>query len=246
MPDQITCAVRELEDRQRGGHHSSQQSAAVLAAIAAFYRENISKRFRLELRTLCAIWQDDRTYPLIHFYDFEHPNPSHNTQFARDYFIVPRGILIGIASLYASAADWRLRLEANRILNVFISNITQNLGVYKAQSDQYAATKDQAWVILLLSLSLDYPRNISLFHRALALAVDPKPATWFWNVFLPVTLVVAFEGFALAIGPAGEWGIGAGLPKMLAEALSLLAATLGGVVLHHSAGRIARKLLPGY
>ena len=104
-------------------------------------------------------------------------------------------------------------------------------------------------MVLLLSLSLDYPHSSSFRHKILAKLVGPKPETWFWNVYLPVGLIVGFEALALLIGPAGHWGVALaalGLPTYAEHVLAILSATLGGVVLHHSAGRIARKLLPGY
>jgi hypothetical protein len=246
IPEAVNLAVRDLEERLRGGHLSLQQSAAAFAAIASLHRTSIGLRLRGELRGLCGRWAEDATNPLIHFYDFQYVDQSKITRFERDYFIMPRGVLIGIAAIYVSAVDWRLRLEAHRIINIFLANLSQNNGVYKAQSDQYTATKDQAWVAILLTLGLEAPGVIRLGHRLLARAIGPKPETWFWNVILPVTIVVALGGIAVALGPGGHWAAALGLPEFVAEGSSLLVAAIGGAVLHHSAGRIGRKLLPGY
>ena len=246
LPEPVERAVQELEELQRRGTLSGQQSAAALAAIAAFRRTSLGKTFRKSLRNLCDRWLDDRTTPLIHFYDFQYFDEKHMTNYERDYFIIPRGVLLGIAGTYAQSVDWRLKIETDRTLHEFLQNLNQHNGVYKGQSDQYTATKDQAWVALLLSLGAEAPPMISVWDKLLVHVAGPKPETWFWNVFFPITVVTALEGIAAALGPAGHWGEALGLPAGVADGLALVVATLGGAFLHHSAGRIARKLLPGY
>jgi hypothetical protein len=245
IPGTIDNAVREIESNLQGGQLSTQQSAAALAALAAYRRGTATASARAKLKDLCSKWAEDRTYPLIHFYDFRFTDARGHVQYDRDYFIVPRGVLLGIASIYWSGADWRLRLEADRIINLFLQNVDQHNGLYKVQSDQYAATKDQAWVALLLALNQEISGVARLWHTVLIHVVGPKPDTVFWSVILPITIVVGLEGLAFVLRPTGELGHHLD-PPWTAEALSIFLAAVGGMIAHYFSGRVARKLLPGY
>ena len=245
IPLPVDNAVREIETRLQGGQLSSQQSAAALAAVAAYRRRSASASTRALLKNLCSKWAEDRTYPLIHFYDFQFTDIEGCVQYARDYFIIPRGVLLGIASIYLSSVDWRLRLEADRIVNLLLQNIDEHNGVHKSQSDQYASTKDQAWVALLLALSQEIVGVVRLWRAILIHVFGPKPDTWFWSVILPMVMVVGITWLAVAFRPTGKFGQHLD-PPWIAEALSIALATLGGMTLHHFSSRVVRKLLPGY
>jgi hypothetical protein len=250
FPPAVLAGVQYLEDQLDGRRDLSPvHASAALAAVASVRKQSLNSKRQRALMQLCSTLGQTPSQPLIHFYDFECRDSKGDTAFERDYFIVPCGLVLGIGVAYGSSSGWRLHVQLQRITEWLVAALQTGGGVFKAFPDQYASTKDQAWVALFMAIASGSRGKLGGSQRFAAAVLGRKRDTWWWSFFFPITLIMIFGWLVFEFGLNPSWGVwarGFGVPDWLVHLPAIFFAAIEGAILHHTSPRIARKLLPGY
>ena len=133
----------------------------------------------------------------VYFCDFRyHSGGSLNWE--RDYFIVPKATLLAIGGFLPNAPTF-LRLRAERILDALVRKLKQSDFLYKPEPDRAAASKDNAWLALLLRLADQSHQTLSLKMRLVYhLLRERGPSVWLDRVFpvMSILMITALTAVA--------------------------------------------------
>ena len=170
---------------------------AAITALVAISDEYVSKDVR-NVANRIARRPDPELGDLgVYFCDFRY-HSGDSLQWSRDYFIVPKATLLAVGGLLPNAPTF-LRLRADRILDALVCELKKSDFLYKPEPDRAAASKDNAWLALLLRLADQSRQSLSLQTRLVyGLLRERGPGVWVDRVF-PVMSIVTITGLAASL-----------------------------------------------
>jgi hypothetical protein len=220
LDDRLSRVAEHLEQRLIASDNLAAYDVALSSvAILATKGKNISKKARRKIRSLAYTGDVNLSRKGIYHYHYKFVPWSGPPQFRNEYFIVPTEVLVAIAGFLIGAPS-ALRLRAETTLDLLIDNLGKNTDVYRATEDQYTATKNQAWIALLLELADQNRQRSPIWGRLGYQLFRNRKGNWFTETMLP-----AFFLLAITI----ENVLFKGLCSYLDVFLSLGALIIGGI-----------------
>ena len=226
----LTQEASRLESRIESGIKLSLFELAIAAsAVLSIKRAPLTKKARRRVAALASELPTSLAELGVYFYEYRPAGGGNaDVQFPRDYFIVPVAIVAALAGFLAGAPS-DLHYRAHEIAGALSADLENGDGLYRPSPDNRAATKNQAWAALLLSMvdSAGEPRRWAGVQLAL---VRTRPDNWFTSIALPIVAWSAVV--AIPILP-----IESGLARAVLSAAALIA---GGI---YPPNRILPKLV---
>ena len=167
---------------------------AAIAALVAISREQVRKGVRNTANRIGRRPDPELGDLGVYFCSFRYGSNG-SPQWDRDYFIVPKAILLAIAGFLPNAPTF-LRLRAERILDALVHELEKSNFLYKPEPERAPASKDNAWLALLLKLAKQSRQTLSLPKWLIySLLRERGPGVW-WDRVVPITAMSFVTGLA--------------------------------------------------
>ena len=168
---------------------------AAITALVAISGKHVSKNVRMKANRIGRSPNPELGDLGVYFCDFRYHSGA-SLRWRRDYFIVPKAILLAVGGFLPNAPAF-LRLRAERTLDEVIPKLKEDEFLYKPEPDRAAASKDNAWLALLLRLA-DNQRCQALglqTRLTYGLFRERGPGFW-WDRVFPVASILTVTGIA--------------------------------------------------
>ena len=169
---------------------------AAIAALVAISGKQVSKGVRNAANRIGRQLDPELGDLGVYFCSFRYSSNG-SPRWGRDYFIVPKAILLAIAGFLPNAPTF-LRLRAERILGALVHELEKNNFLYRPEPERAPASKDNAWLALLLKLAKQSRHTLGVQRRlTYSLLRERGPGIW-WDRVIPIvamTFVTVLAGF---------------------------------------------------
>ena len=168
---------------------------AAITALVAISGKHVSKNVRNKANRIARSPNPELGDLGVYFCDFRYYSNG-SLQWDRDYFIVPKAILLAVGGFLPNAPAF-LRLRAERILDTLVPELEKSEFLYKPEPDRAAASKDNAWLALLLKLAKNQSSQTLGLQTRLTYGLfrERGPGFW-WDRFFPVAAMLTITGIA--------------------------------------------------
>ena len=176
---------------------------AAITALVAISGEYVSKDVRNAANRIARRTDPELGDLGVYFCDFRYHSRA-SLQWSRDYFIVPKAILLAVGGFLPNAPTF-LRLRAECILDALVPALKKSEYLYKPEPDRAAASKDNAWLALLLRLA-ENQRNQTLGLKTrlvYRLLRERGPCVWMDRVF-PLVSMLTITAIAASLRDVGS------------------------------------------
>ena len=171
---------------------------AAITALIAFFGENVSKDVR-KVAGRIARRSDPKLGDLgVYFCKFRFHTKHSEKQWGRDYFIVPSATLLAIAGFLPNAPTL-LRLRAEHILDAMVRKLKESDFLYRPEPDREAATKDNAWLALLLKHADQSRQNLGHQKRLLYDLFRERVPSFWWDRLFPIVAMLIVAAFSVLL-----------------------------------------------
>ena len=162
---------------------------AAITALVAISGEHVSKDVRNAANGISRRPDLELGDLGVYFFDFRY-HIGGSLQWGRDYFIIPKAILLAVGGFLPNAPAF-LRLQAERTLDALVRKLKKSDCLYKPEPDRAAASKDNAWLALLLSLANQSRQNFDLRTRLIYYLLRKiGPSIWVDRVFPVMSILI--------------------------------------------------------
>ena len=170
---------------------------AAITALVAIWGERLSKDARAAANRLARAPAPEPGDLGVYFCDFRYYSED-LLQCGRDYFIVPKATLLALGGFLPKAPAF-LRLRSERILDGLVYQLKKGGFLYKPEPDRPAASKDNAWLALLLALAGQSRQALGLQTRLVyGLFRERGPGVFVDRVF-PVMSMLMITGLGVSL-----------------------------------------------
>jgi hypothetical protein len=182
----LTKQAKLLEKRVEEDVRLSMFDLAIAAAaVLSITKKPLTKKADRRLRQLALDLPRNLAELGVYFYEYRRlPMEGGQAEYPRDYFIVPVAIIAAIAGLLPAAPSI-LRYRAYEIAEMLAGELEAGDGLYRPSPDSRVATKNQAWVAMLLA-SLDRAKGRPRFASLRLLFFRPRTDNTFTAVVVPM------------------------------------------------------------
>lgn len=167
---------------------------AALTALIAMRGARVSREVRSEVVRLAYAPGPELGDLGVYFCDYRWNAPD--LKWGRDYFIVPKAILLALGG-FLPGSPVPLRLRAERILRELVDQVTNDGFLYRPEPDRAAASKDNAWLAILLGCARATRQRAGLWDWVnYELRRERDPNRWNARVF-PLTALLSVFGLGV-------------------------------------------------
>lgn len=167
---------------------------AAITALVAYCGEHMSKGVRKAANRIARSPDPELGDLGVYFCNFRFHSIS-SLKSGRDYFIVPKAILLAIGGFLPNAPTF-LRLRAERILDALVHELEKNNFLYKPEPDRAAASKDNAWLALLLNLAVRSRQTLGPQTRFVYSLLRERGPSVSWDRIFPIVAMLIVTGLA--------------------------------------------------